>query len=274
GVSGLASGSYVHRVRACNSSGCGTNRTSTTTTVTLSAAPGVPSSISTPSSDSDGSFTVSWGASSGTVTSYVLEQQKDGGAYTQIYSGTTRSHAVSGLTGGSYRFRVKGCNGANCSSYRTSSTTTVTAPTGPGVPSSITAPATDSDGAFTVSWGTAAGTVTNYVLEQQKDGGGFTQIYSGTGTSNSVSGLTAGSYVFRVKACNGSSCGDYRTSSGTTVTAATAPGVPSSISAPSSDSDGAFTVSWGTASGTVTSYMLEQQKDGGSFTQIYSGPGT
>src|SRR5690606_5136543 len=88
---------------------------------------------------------------------------------------------------------------------------------GPGVPSSISAPATDSDGAFAVSWGSATGTVTSYVLERQKDGGSFSQVYSGSGTSYNVTGLSAGTYVFRVKACDGSTCGGYRTSSGTTV---------------------------------------------------------
>src|SRR5690606_34751099 len=190
----------------CNSTGCSGYRTSSPTTLSTESVPGLPSSISVPSANSTGSFTVSWGTASGTVTHYVLEQQKDGGSWSQVYSGSATSAGGAGLASGSYVHRVRACNSSGCGTNRTSTTTTVTLSAAPGVPSSISTPSSDSDGAFTVSWGASSGTVTSYVLEQQKDGGAYTQIYSGTTRSHAVSGLTGGSYRFRVKGCNGANC--------------------------------------------------------------------
>jgi hypothetical protein len=85
-----------------------------------------------------------------------------------------------------------------CSSYSASKTTVVTHP--PAAPS-LTAPAADNNGAFTVSWG-AVSTSTSYRLEQQKNGGAWGQIYSGTALSKAVSGLTNGTYGYRARACN------------------------------------------------------------------------
>lgn len=57
------------------------------------------------------------------------------------------------------------------------------------------------------------------------------------------------------------------------VISGTIPGVPSSIIVPASSSTGAFTISWGAASGTVTAYKLFQATNP-SFageTSVYSG---
>lgn len=93
--------------------------------------PGVPSSISVPSSSSTGSFTVSWGAASGTVSSYELYEATNSSFSGQVlaYSGAGTSHAVSGKGPGTYYYRVRACNGSGCSAYRAGANgTTVTSP--------------------------------------------------------------------------------------------------------------------------------------------------
>ncbi|MDB9953032.1 fibronectin type III domain-containing protein, partial [Porticoccaceae bacterium] len=271
-------GSYQFRVKYCftlpippYSTVC--TATSNSVAVLVAKPPGIPASIGgVPATDNNGAFTVSWGTASGTVTSYRLEQQKNGGSWVQIYSGTGTSKAVSGLGDGSYKYRVRACNSVGCSSYRTSGNSIVA--NAPPTPSSISGvPATDNNGAFTVSWPTTTN-ADNYRLEQQKNGASWTQIYNSTGISKAVSGLADGTYRYRVRACNTYStyttCSGYRTS-GTSVVA-NMPGTPASIAGvPATDNNGAFTVSWGTGSGPVDNYRLEQQKNGGSWTQIHSG---
>ncbi|HEB26819.1 MAG TPA: hypothetical protein ENI05_03435 [Porticoccus sp.] len=138
--SGLAAATYSYRVKFVPgaSSPLGTAAMySNTKTVFVSIAPGVPASISAPSTDNNGAFTVSWGSASGTITSYKLQQQLNSGSWGQVYSGTSRSKAISGLGNGTYKYRVKACNSAGCSGYRTAgNTTVVTHP--PGVPPVIT----------------------------------------------------------------------------------------------------------------------------------------
>src|SRR5690606_13206401 len=102
-LSGLSEGSYHHRVRACNTTGCSAYTLSTTTLVDIpDPIPSSPATISVPASPvTSGSFTVSWAVAAGVVENYVLEQQVDGGSWGSIYSGQATSHELSGLTNGS-----------------------------------------------------------------------------------------------------------------------------------------------------------------------------
>jgi YD repeat-containing protein len=94
--------------------------------------PGVPASIAVPASVMGGDVNVSWGAASGTVTAYDLDQQYNGGAWTNAYEGNALSKQVSGLNAGSYLFRVRACNTVGgytrCSGFRTSGAVAVNAP--------------------------------------------------------------------------------------------------------------------------------------------------
>jgi hypothetical protein len=103
----------------------------------VSITPGIPVSINTPDNDNDGAFTASWGTASGTVTSYKLEQQVNSGAWSEIYSGTGLSHALTGLVDSTYNYRVRACNSSGCSGYRTAGSTTLVLHA-PGIPSGIT----------------------------------------------------------------------------------------------------------------------------------------
>lgn len=124
-------------------------------------APGAPSSITVPSSSTTGSYTISWGAASGTLTAYELYEATTSSFSGQalVYSGTATSHAISGKGNGTYYYRVRACNSTHCSDYRAGGNpTTVTLP--PGVPASISVPSSSATGSYTVSWGTSTGTVT------------------------------------------------------------------------------------------------------------------
>ncbi|MCS4309725.1 hypothetical protein M2404_004104, partial [Rheinheimera pacifica] len=258
------------QVRACNtlagSEACSNYRTSTT--ALAAAKPGVPPGISgVPATSNTGSFTVSWTAASGNVDRYELEQQQNGGAWTQVYSGTALSQLRS-MADGSYGYRVRACNVegsfASCSSYRTSGTVVVAVT--PGVPGNISGvPATSGSGSFTVSWTAASGNVDRYELEQQHNGGSWTQVYSGTALSQQRS-VADGSYGYRVRACNveGSftSCSSYRTSG--TVVVELIPAVPAKPTAPAISNNGSYTVSW-LSSTHASGYVLEERINSGNW---------
>ncbi len=91
----------------------------------------------------------------------------------------------------------------------------------PGAPSSITVPPSSTSGSYTVSWGTATGTVTTYGLYEATNSSfsGQALIYSGTALSASISGRSNGTYYYRVRACFDSACSAYLAgSNGVTVT--------------------------------------------------------
>ena len=199
-------------------------------------APQPPASITVPATSNTGDISVSWAPSAG-ATSYVLQQQLNGGAWTQVYSGSGTSTAINGLSGGTYVYRVEACNDNGCSGFTTSGNLVVALK--PPTPSSISVPATSSTGIITVAWGQSAG-ATSYILQQQLNGGSWSQVYNGTATSQAFSGLGDGSYVFRAQACNANGCSDWKTSG--TLTVALIPVTPTSINVPGSSSTGSFAV--------------------------------
>ncbi|MHC4781147.1 MAG: DUF4082 domain-containing protein, partial [Planctomycetota bacterium] len=73
--------------------------------------------------------------------------------------------------------------------------------TGPPAPASITVPATNNTGTYTVSWTASAG-ATSYELEEDTNVGftSATQIYSGANLSHTVTGQSPGTYYYRVRA--------------------------------------------------------------------------
>lgn len=264
-VSGLGNGSYTYAVEACNVAGCSAKRISNSISVLY--LPAIPSSINAPKgTDTDGAYTVSWPSVS-TATNYQLSQKVNSGAWTIVSDGTNLSKAFSGKGNASYQYAVRACNASGCSAYKHSSTFSVLLP--PAVPSSITVPTgNDVDGAYTVSW-SAVSTATKYQLVQKVNSGGWITVSDNSNRSKGFSGKGNAKYQYAVRACNASGCSGYRYSS--TFNVLLPPPVPSSISVPAStDSDGAYTVSWPVAS-TATRYQLSQKVNTGAWVSVSDG---
>ena len=173
------------------------------------AVPSVPSSITVPSQGTtDGKCTVSWGSSTG-KDDYEL-QEKDGssGTWSAVYTGTSTSKQRTGLTQGhTYYYRVRGRNSSSSSAWREGGNGCSIPMTPPGIPSSISVPSSDSDGSYSVSWG-SADRATSYEL-QERDGpsASWNTVYTGENRSKSLSGRDVGhGYYYRVRASN--SAGD------------------------------------------------------------------
>lgn len=106
------------------------------TQVSSGTPAGVPVSITVPSSSTSGSYTISWGAATGTVTAYQLYQATSTSFSGQqlVYGGTGRSAALSGRSNGTYYYRVRACFDTECSAYRTGSNgVTVALPSQPTI---------------------------------------------------------------------------------------------------------------------------------------------
>jgi hypothetical protein len=203
----VGAGSYRYRVRACNACGCSDPCTGDHDCV-VTLPPPVPCPIDYPTSDCDRIYTVSWTASSG-ATCYQLERSKDGNYYNNVYTGPLTSYNESGLGNGSYCYRVKACNDSGCSCCCCSDWCTGTWDCNenqPPEPNTLTVPANDGDGAYTVSWTASAG-ATSYQLESSAPASGtsiyplWVQVYSGTALSYNEK-VGGGTWSYRVKACN------------------------------------------------------------------------
>jgi YD repeat-containing protein len=267
-ASGRINGSYAYRVQACNSSGCGPWSATGTTVVTY--PPASAPTVSAPGSSNNGSYTVSWTAVS-TATSYTLQEQVNGGAWTTLQSNGTTSAAVSGRGNGTYGYRAQACNVGGCGPWSATGTTVVTYP--PSTAPTVSAPGSNNSGSYTVSW-TAVSTATSYTLQEQLNSGAWTTIQSNGATSAALSGKGNGTYGYRTQACNAGGCGPWSTTAAVGVTLIPAtPLYPPSVSYTGPSYKPVVNVQWSAAS-SATSYQLEQTHPQEGVSIVYTGAGT
>lgn len=180
--------------------------------VSVNTAPGVPSSITYPTSINGGTnITVSWGASTdaeGDLAGYIVERSTNGGtSWSQIYQGSARSTTNNVAFGtASVRYRVKAYDtGGLNSGWKTGNNITVVNNRAPSAPGSITVPAAVRGGStLPISWTKATDSDDNlsgYELERSVNGGSWSQIYKGAGLSYTDT-ITAGwnTVAYRVRA--------------------------------------------------------------------------
>jgi hypothetical protein len=88
-------------------------------------APRAPTNASVPSSDADGSFTLTWTRSYGGASYYRIYESANQANFRLISTGnvssSASSYSVTQRSAGSYRYRVKACGDTQCSAWSESS---------------------------------------------------------------------------------------------------------------------------------------------------------
>jgi YD repeat-containing protein len=255
-LSGQAAGQWSYQVRACNDAGCSAYSAIATTAVVT----GVPT-LTAPASSTSGSYTVSWTAVTAAAR-YELEQRKDGGSWSKVHDAAVISKALSGLANGIYEYRVRACASTVCAGYSAIKATVVIA----GVPT-ITAPATNTTGSYTVSW-TGVTTAARYELEQRKDAGAWSKIHDAATTSRALSGQLSGTYNYRARGCKGTICGGWSGVATTTVSGP--PGAPTLTGPSYAYRNESYSIVWSGSTG-ATSYELQEDPRSLGFGTIYTG---
>ena len=264
-ISGKAAGDWSYQVRGCNAVDCGP--VSAIASVNVVLAPTATATLTAPSTNYTGSYTLSWTAVAG-ASRYELDERLDAGAWSNVHNAAATTKAVAGRTAGSWNYRVRGCNDAGCAPYSAVQATLVTL--APTAAPTVTAPATNYSGSYPVSWTTVAA-ATTYAVEQQFNGGAWTELQNVAAGSLAVSGQASGSYGYRARGCNAGGCGPYSAVGTTQVTLP--PASAPSPTAPASSSTGDFTVSWNTVAA-ATSYQIDEQVNGGVWTALALSPAT
>ena len=97
--------------------------------VSSSPPPGNPGPIQGPSSVDDtgggARYLLSWTASTGTVSHYELQRSFNGGGWSTIQSTGDLTRQETGRTQGTHSYRVRACDGGNCSAYTASKAVSV-----------------------------------------------------------------------------------------------------------------------------------------------------
>ena len=271
-TSGNAGSSYSLRVRARNSSGVGSTRTSSSVTIssvpiTPLAAPGRPGGLS--GTANNGYVSWSWDASSGTVSSYEYRTSSSSsfsGGWTG--NGSSRSASTSGTNGVTIYFQVRARNSSgsgNAASANKAPVAPVIVPpilSVPGLPGTISSSRTNTSIGW--GWGAASGTVASYEYRIFTGSSSGDWIDNGSSLGFGHTGIEGTTYSIQVRARNASGVGPVRSSSSVTVPSALAvPGTPGSISVIlGHGSNASILWSWGAASGTVASYEYKINNGG------------
>ena len=210
-----ASTTYWYRVRATNVAGTGSYTSGES--VTTDAAPAAPSTVTSlsASATSTSAISVSWSAPSTGATPFTYRVQRasnssfSSGLTTLASAQTGTSISSTGLSAETkYYYRVRATNSVGTGSY--TSTNATTNATTPGTPTSPSATA-NSTSSITFTWSAGSGgTPSSYDVQYRQGSGSQIDAGSPTGTSFTVTGLTANTtYRFRVRAVNSSGNSSY-----------------------------------------------------------------
>ena len=277
-VTGLAKGSYTYQVRAVTEGGGGPASDEAAATVTP-VAPVAPTGLTAAAAPGGvGTVTLSWTAPSNAALADVAKYQyrsSSGGSWTDIAgSASLTMYAVTGLQPGtSYDFSLRAVNSAGAAGPASASAPVSTTPSAPRGLS-----AEPGEGSATLRWADPSNaTITRYEYRWKRDGGAYSTwtALPGSGASTttaSLSGLQPGMYVFQLRAVNAGGNGAASAETPSAQVRLGAPGAPTDVDATVGGS--AALLRWTAPAGAVTGYEYRQRRDGGSWSDWMSMPGS
>ncbi len=282
---GLDAGTTRHyRVRAINSEGAGAASSTDDATTLPATVPAAPTDL-TATADGATTINLSWKAPTNRggvpLTGYQMEVSPNGNTWTPVtpaHTGTGRTYSHTGLTAGTtryYRVYARNAKGLGAASNTANATTSAATATAPGAPTGLTATASGQT-TINLSWtaptNTGGAAITGYQIEVSPNGtDNWTNLVpntNSTATTYAHTGLTAGTTRhYRVRAINSVDPGAASNVAMATTSppAATAPGVPTGLTATASGPT-TINLSWTAPSNnggaSITGYQIEVSPNG------------
>jgi serine protease len=205
---GVAHGTtYRYRIRACNAGGCSAFALGPVVTTPALAPPAAPASLDA-TIFSSSRIDLVW-TDVEEETHFELWRRHDG-VWSQIATPTagTTSYSDTGVVPeNTYRYRVRACNAAGCSTFTLSAILT-TPPSGPpAAPASLTAVASSH---VALSWPDVAHE-THYQIQRRTDGVWGPLAVAPANATAYIDDTVAGgqSYRYRIRSCNNEGCSAY-----------------------------------------------------------------
>lgn len=222
-------------------------------------------------------YTLSWSAPDTSGVQYEIIEATNSSftSGVRLLNAATTSLAITGRNNAlTYYYRVRACKTLSgvlhCGDWSGTSSAVKLLP---GKPGSVSAtPATTDIGSITVSWSAASGTVSKYVLEEANGSfsNGVTRSWNITsGTSKALTQTTVGTWLYRVRAYNGTLAGANSTTASVSVK------LPGGMFKPVLDHldqfIGNFDISWNSAGSGVLRYELQRRYGNGAAQILNKG---
>jgi hypothetical protein len=233
----------------------GTRLSQITTIITYTPL-STPSGLTAAATASD--VVLNWSDNSSNEDGFKIERSDNGGAFNQIasVSANVATYDDSGLSVGTYVYRVRAFNSGGDSGYTLTSTAYVL-----NAPSNFTATATGS--AVTLSWIDNTSNEDGFKIEVATGAGGFVFFKQvGPNVKSYVDTRTPNTYSYRVRAFKSTSHSAYSNTDDAVVL-----GVPTDLSANFASGSG-VTLNWTDNSTGEDGFKIERRLSGGSFVQI------
>lgn len=231
----------------------------------------------------DKQATITWttpGNSGSPITEYVIEASPPpGGGGQQVVATGTTSLTWPGLANGTaYRFRVQAKNAEGPSDWSdySADVTPVGVPFAPGAPTAVANGDKNLEPSATVTWPAADGNGDSSLTYELRKTGTTTTLYSGTGTSTTVSLPVGDTDVsFEVHAINKAGSGAWSGASNS-VRPFKAPGAPTGVAATATGSDNQVLIRFtpGPANGALPGEITYAWYAAGTHGSIPAGGGT
>ncbi|HYR08039.1 MAG TPA: S8 family serine peptidase [Longimicrobium sp.] len=228
---------YQYRLRSCNAAGCSAWVFSMPLSIPT-AAPAPPFNLLA-AATSGTAASITWADGSSDESGFTLTRalrNLDGtwGAYATVASPAANATSFSNtglLAGRQYRYQLRACNALGCSGWITSAVLVM--PTAPGAPLAPLATPLSAN-TIRVQWTDGSTSETSFSLERAPvSATGVVGTFGAVATlaPNQVlfnnAGVAAGTYRYRVRACNAAGCSAWATTAN--VTLPPVPGAPASL---------------------------------------------
>ena len=259
--------SSFYRVTAVDASG-----ESLGTPASVLSGPPAPTNVVATAQGTSGA-SVTWAAAAGATSYDVYRQAAGDPGFTQATTGLTKtSFTDSGLASGTtYTYEVRAIGATGASGFTLASPITTGQGVGPTAPTGLAAVAVGSS-TINLTWTDTASDETGFLIERSTGGSSFAQIAAlgPNVTSYSDVGLNASTtYVYRVRATNGSATSAYTLPQAATTTApvAGAPANPTNLAAtPSGQTQ--ISLTWTDNTAGAASFNIVRAIGTGGFTQL------
>ena len=256
---------YYYRVRAYN--GPDVSEYGGPVSATTQSPPAAPSNL-TATAVSSSRINLAWADNATNETGFWIERSTNGVTFSAIaIVGTnSTSFSITNLPSSTANwFRVRAWDGANYSAF--SNVAQATTQPAPAAPSGLIA-VTVSSSRIDLAWTDNATSEAGFKIERSADGATFSQVAQlpANTTAYAATGLAPDTtYMFRVRAYDGSNNSDYSNTASATTTLG--PGAPSNLTATAASSS-RIDVAWTDNAANESGFKVERSTDGVNFTQI------
>lgn len=209
-------------------------------------------------------YTVNWIGVDG-AENYVLYEWGLGGGRYEVANTKNTSWVQPLPVQGPLSYQLRTCHETGCLPDGKRVNVVVGVPWAPRIKEVLGAPI----GPLRLNW-SASERVKRVIVFMQRDGAGWQKIYEDNGSSLDVATPLAGSYVFKMQACDHIGCSDFAFSK--PVVIVKAPTMAPAIHGGGLSNNGSYTVSWTPVPSEV--YSLTESVNGGAGIEVQRGAAT